>query len=200
MNEAPFTRRAFFCVPVCSKKLDKAVRCLTPGDVDKARITAILNSLIQTHVATIERAPQIAKVKNRLMAVSKAARALAIAIDAADREGGAGLWEELDGLVVQFDGPFKPLVGLVPDLADAAGIAVKKWSSQRPQSAHDLVTRLASLWQKQTGSKPTRNENKANGENPTDFQKFMQLVQECLPNGGQFTVGIDRAIREATRR
>ena len=200
MNEAPFTRRAFFCVPICSKKLDKAVRCLAPGDDDKARITTILNSLIQTHIATIEREPRIANVKNRLKAVSKAARALAIAIDAADREGGAGLWEELDGLVVQFDGRFEPLVGLVPDLADASDIAVKKWSSQRPQSAHDLVTRLAALWQDQTGKKPTRNDNKANGENPTGFQKFIQLVQECLPNGDQFTVGIDRAIREVAKR
>jgi hypothetical protein len=200
MNEAPFTRRAFFCISICSKKLEKAAFCLTPGGDDKATITAILNSLIQTHVATIEREPRISAVKDRLKAVSEKARELATAIDAADREGGVDLWSELDRLVVRFDGKFEPLIGLVPDFADAADIAVKKWSSQRPQSAHDLVNRLAALWQQQTGSKPTRNKNKANGENLTEFQKFIQLVQECLPEGEQFSVGIDRAIREVTRR
>jgi hypothetical protein len=192
--------------------VEQAAGCLP--EAHRANALFWIGHYLETHVRAVdERCGHHPTIKGEASAISKALATLMLAMDAAGAETvdtmaiahGKTISPDLGGGAVEaaekFEIDWQDCRDFMRAMERAAGrVSSELPSQERADHMIDLVGRLGGIWRNATGKKPTRNENKINGENPTAFQEFMALVKQSLPQGERYTFGMEAAIRSVTRK
>lgn len=187
--------------------VEQAAGCLPEQHRDKAAFW-ILHHL-ETHVRAVDnRHGHNATIKKEASAISKAVATLISAMDAAGAETvalmglahGKNASPDLGGGAVEaaekFEIDWQDCGDFLQTMARAANRVSSELPSQsRADSMHELVERLAAIWQNTTGTRPTTNRNRQNLRESRGFDAFLECACNALPVAGNYLYGLEAAVQ-----